>query len=87
MSWMSKEGSSSALGQSPLRFPLNELGRSGVALTTHEAGTAACCDCVVDGRHGQQSRPTTKGVDPCWTGKAVGKSPDEGGVYPSEGFG
>ena len=87
MSWMSKEGSSSALGQSPLRFPLNELGRSGVALTTHEGGTAACCDCVVDGRDGQQSRPATKGADPCWTGKAVGKSPDEGGVYPSEGFG
>jgi hypothetical protein len=86
MSWMTKEGSSSALGQSPLRFPLNELGRFGVALTTHEGGTAACCDCVVDGRHGQQSRPATKGAGP-WTGKAVGKSPDEGGVHPSEGFG
>jgi hypothetical protein len=87
MSWMTKEGSSSALGQSPLRFPLNELERSGVALTTHEATTAACCDCLADGRYGQQSGATTKGADPCWTGKAVGKSPDEGGVHPSEGFG
>jgi hypothetical protein len=85
MSWMSKEGSSSGLGQSLLRFPLNELGRSGVALTTHEAGTVAC-DCVVYGRHGQQSRPTKKDADPCWTGEAVGKSPNKGGLYHSEGF-
>ena len=30
---------------------------------------------------------TTKGADICWAGKALGKPPEEGGVYPSEGFG
>jgi hypothetical protein len=86
MSWMSKEGSSSALGQSPLRFPLNEFAPRGVALTTHEVSTVACCDCVVDGRYDQQSGATTKDVDICRTGRAVGKPSDEG-VYPPEGFG
>ena len=86
MSWMIKGGSSSALGQSPLRFPLNELAQRGVASTTHEA-TATRWGCGVDGRCGSPPSNTTKGVDPCWTGKAVGTLPDEGGLYRSEGFG
>ena len=41
MSWMTKGGSSSALGQSPLRFPLNELARRGVATTAYDFASAA----------------------------------------------
>ena len=44
MSWMTKGGSSSALGQSPPPFPLNELARGGVASTRHEAGATCCVD-------------------------------------------
>ena len=48
MSWMTKGGSSSALGQSPLRFPLNELARRGVATTEYDFASAAGWDSVID---------------------------------------
>jgi hypothetical protein len=86
MSWMTKGGSSSASGQSLLRFPLNEPARRKLASTIQEAATATRCDCVVDSPCDPQPGNTTKGADTCWTGR-VGKPPDEGGVYPSEGFG
>ena len=40
MSWTTKEGSSSASGQSPLHFPLSEFARREVALTPHDARTS-----------------------------------------------
>jgi hypothetical protein len=90
MSWMTRGGSSSVLGQSQLHFPLNELAqlaRGGVASTGHEAQIATRCDRDGDGRGGPQSGNTTNGAGAGRMGKAVGKPPDEGGLYPSEGFG
>jgi hypothetical protein len=80
MSWMTKDGSSSASGQSPLRFPLSE-----VAPARHDATDAARCVCVVNNRC--SSAATTKGATIYWVGKAVGKPLGEGGVYRFEGFG
>jgi hypothetical protein len=87
MSWMIKGGSSSALGQSPLHFPLNELAQCGVASTAHEASAVTCCDRDGDGRWAPQAARTTRGMDTSWTASAVGRPPERGGVYPSEGFG
>src|ERR1700722_6189949 len=86
MSWMTKGGSSSALGQSPPPFPLNELARGGVASTRHEVTALTCCDRHGDGRWARQAARTTKGTDTSWTAGALGRPPERGGVYPSEGF-
>jgi hypothetical protein len=86
MSWMTKGGSSSALGQSPLRFPLNELAQRHVASTARDA-IATRLGCGVDDRCGSPASHTTKGADTCGTGRAAGTPPDEGGFYRSEGFG
>src|ERR1700722_12849035 len=63
MSWMTKGGSSSALGQSRLHFPLNELARCGVASTAHEATAVAGCDRDGDGPWAPQAARTTRGTD------------------------
>jgi len=86
MSWMTKGGSSSASGQSLLRFQLNEPAPHDLASATQGATTATRCDCVVDSPCGPQPGDTTKIAVTCWTGR-VGKPSDKGGVYPSEGFG
>src|ERR1700727_2703574 len=86
MSWMTRGGSSSALGQSLLRYPLSELARLRAAPTTKDATPAAPYDCFVDGRGGQTSGDT-KGDYACWVGRARKRPPDEGGVCPSKGFG
>ncbi len=85
MSWMTKEGSSSVLGQSPLRFPLNELGRREVTTTRHDATDATSCVCIVDGR--RLFGAAMEAATICSGGKAVGKPLGEGGVYRFEGFG
>jgi hypothetical protein len=87
MSWMTKEGSLSASARSPPHSLLNELALLSAALTRHEGTTAARWDCVVDGRCNSQAGNTTQGANSCRTDKAVGKPPDKGVVYPSEGFG
>jgi hypothetical protein len=87
MSWMIKGGSSSALGQSPLHFPLNELARCGVASTAHEATAVTCCDRDGDGRGAPQAARTTRGTDTSWKSSVVGRLSEREGVYPSEGFG
>jgi hypothetical protein len=74
------------LGHLPLRFPLNELALCGVASTAHDAA-ATRWGCGVEDRCGSPSSNRTKDAQTCWTGKAVGKPPDEGGLYRSEGFG
>src|SRR5271154_4797595 len=87
MSWMTKEGSSSALEQSLLHFPLNELGRCGVASRAPEATAVTCCDLDGDSRRAQQAARTTGDTDTSWKASAAGRPPERGGVYPSEGFG
>jgi hypothetical protein len=85
MSWMTKEGSSSALGRWPLHFRLSELARCGVACPPYEGTTFTRCGFVIEDQCSSGS--TTKGADICRAGKAVGEPPDEGGIYRSEGFG
>jgi hypothetical protein len=87
MSWMIKGGSSSALGQSPLRFPLNGLARCGDASTAHEATVVTCRDCDGDGRGAPQAARATRGTDTSWKASVVGSLSERGGVNPSEGFG
>ncbi len=84
MSWMTKEGSLSASGQSPLHFPPNALAQRGAASHKYEAATA-CGEFVLK----KQSipSPNTKGGDRRWTVRAAGKPLDQGGVYRFEGFG
>jgi hypothetical protein len=86
MSWMTKEGSSSASGQSPPHSPLNELAQLSAASTRHDGATAARWDCVLDGGYNSQAGGTTQSADSRSSGVAVGKSPGKGVVYPSEGF-
>jgi hypothetical protein len=86
MSWMSKGGSSSALGQSPLRFPLNELARRGVATTAHDFASAAGWDSVIDlWRRWGADRPPRSAKR--WRGSEGAATPPYEGVYRSEGFG
>lgn len=87
MSWMTKEGSSSASGQSPPHSLPNELARFGGASTRVDGAVAAAhWDCVVDGRYKSQAGNTTRRAE-SRTDKAVGKPPAKGVVYPFEGFG
>jgi hypothetical protein len=86
MSWMTKGGSSSALGQSPLRFPLNELARRGVATTAYDFASAGGWDSVIDPwRRWGADRPT-RSAKRCRASEGAATPPHEG-VYPSEGFG
>jgi hypothetical protein len=85
MSWTTKEGSSSASGQSPLHFPLSELARREVALTPHDATDVTSCVCFFSDR--RSSSAATKGAILGWGSKAVGKPLGEGGVHLFEGFG
>jgi hypothetical protein len=85
MSWMTKEGSSLASGQSPLDSWLSELARREVAPRRHDATDATECACVVDDRGA--SGATTKRATIRWAGRAVGKPLGERGVYRFEGFG
>lgn len=87
MSWMTKEGSSSASGRSPPHSLLNEFARFGAASTRDDGAIAALWDRVVDGRYNSLAGSTTLRAESRRTDKAVGKPPAEGVVYPSEGFG
>jgi hypothetical protein len=87
MSWMIKGGSSSALGQSPLHFPLNELARCGVASPKHGAKSATCSDYVDDSRWGSRAASATREANTSWAVNVGGELPAGKGVYPSEGFG
>src|ERR1700722_5530115 len=60
MSWMTKGGSSSALGQSPLPFPPNELPPGGGAPPRQGAAALTYCDRRGDGRWAPQAARTTK---------------------------
>lgn len=82
MSWMIKGGSSSALEQSPLHSPQNELALRGRTSTKHEARTPRLSDCVHDSRWGPKAASTVSG-----TAGAAGRPLERGVVYPSEGFG
>jgi hypothetical protein len=66
---------------------LNELARFSAASTRHDGAIAARWDCVVDGRYKSREGSTTRSAASRRTDKAVGKPPDKGVVYPSEGFG
>jgi hypothetical protein len=85
MSWMTKGGSSSASGRSPLPCPPNEFAPRGAVHTRHDAADATGCVCVVDGWRSLGA--TTKGAIISGDGKAVGKPLGEGGIYRFEGFG
>jgi hypothetical protein len=87
MSWMTKGGSLSVLGQSPLPFPPNKLVPGGVASTRHEAEVLTFCGRHGDGRWASQAARTTKGADTSWTASATGRPAERGGLYRSEGFG
>jgi hypothetical protein len=84
MSWMTKEGSLSASGQSPLDFPLSERALHEVVRTRHDATGATSCVCVVADR--RSSHPATKGAIVC-RGARPWKPLGKGGVYRFEGFG
>ena len=86
MSWMSKGGSSSALGQSPLRFPLNELARRGVATTAHDFASAAGWDSVIDRWWRSRADSSTKSTKSWRASEGMGAPPYEG-VHSLEGFG
>jgi hypothetical protein len=84
MSWMTKEGSSSALGQLLPRFQPSEPSPREVAPGRHDAG-AADRDCIVGDRGASAAatgRAATRSV-----GKALGEPLGQGGVYGFEGFG
>ena len=81
MSWMTKEGSSSALAQPQPRFQLNEPASLETDRPEDPAETVARRECVVGGRCAQPSG--TESAKKSWiAGTAAGES-----VYPSEGFG
>src|ERR1700722_20911548 len=87
MSWMTKGGSSSALGKSPLPFPPNELAPGGVASTRHEAAALTYCDPRGDGRWAPQAARTTKDANTSRTASAGGRPPERRAVFSLEGFG
>jgi hypothetical protein len=87
MSWMTKEGSSSASEQSPPHSLLNELARFSAISRRREGATAARWGCVVDARYNSQAGNATQSADGRQADRAVGTPPDKGVVYPSEGFG
>ena len=88
MSWMTKGGSSSASGQSPLRFPLNELARRGVAPTEHECATVEALRIHSSMANGvRRTGSTTKSAEHLAGRRGRWERLRQEVVYPSEGFG
>jgi hypothetical protein len=88
MSWMTRGGSSSALGQSLQLSALSEFAQCAAAHTRGEPRSAVSGDSFADLGGGCQLA-NTKGPRACKAGRGVRKKgpPDEGGARRSEGFG
>jgi hypothetical protein len=54
MSWMTKDGSSSALGRSLPHFRLSELARCAVGCPPFEGTSLNCCGFVIEDRGSSQ---------------------------------
>ena len=82
MSWMIKGGSSSALEQSPLHSPHNELALRGRTSTKHEARTpsSVIASTIAGGVQRRRDRVERDAG-------AAGRRLEREVVYPSEGFG